>query len=95
MLDDTCYFIGFDNLQDAMITQTILNSKNIQNFLNSIIFWDAKRVITKDLLSRINISIETQNLCYEDLASKNENITYDAWERYRHQFEAAKQLTMF
>lgn len=55
MLDDTCYFIGFDNLQDAQIAQKLLNSPLVQDFLASIIFQDAKRSITKDVLMRIDL----------------------------------------
>lgn len=54
MLDDTCYFIGFDNLKDAKVAQCILNSNVVQEFLASIIFPDAKRSITKDILMRID-----------------------------------------
>jgi len=54
-LDDTCYFIGFDNLEYAVYTYIILNHKITQDFLNSIIFFDSKRPITKDILMRIDL----------------------------------------
>lgn len=95
MLDDTCYFIGFDNLQDAMITQAILNSKKVQDFLMSIIFWDSKRAITKDLLSRINIVYIIKTIDYNDLHLINERISFESWEHYKHQFDKSSQLTIF
>lgn len=95
MLDDTCYFIGFDNLQDAMITQALLNSQRVQDFLKSIIFWDSKRSITKDLLSRVNIANSIKNINFDDLYSANSNISFESWERYKHQFEKSNQLTIF
>lgn len=55
MLDDTCYFIGFENLIDAKIAQFLLNSTMVQDFLKAIIFPDAKRSITKDVLMRIDL----------------------------------------
>ena len=55
MLDDTCYFIGFDTLEEAQVVQKILNSSIVQSFLKSIIFPNAKRPITKDVLMRIDI----------------------------------------
>lgn len=55
MLDDTCYFIGFDTLKKAQVAQKILNSLIVQDFLKAIIFPDAKRPITKDILMRIDI----------------------------------------
>jgi len=54
-LDDTCYFIGFDKLAYAVYTYIILNHKITQDFLNSIIFFDSKRPITKDILMRIDL----------------------------------------
>jgi len=54
-LDDTCYFIGFDKIEYAVYTYIILNHKITQEFLNSIIFFDSKRPITKDILMRIDL----------------------------------------
>jgi len=55
MLDDTCYFIGFDTFEEARIVQKILNGDVVQSFLKAIIFSDAKRPITKDILMRIDL----------------------------------------
>ena len=55
MLDDTCYFLGFDNPLDSVIVLLALNHFSVQEFLSSIIFYDSKRVITKDVLMRIDI----------------------------------------
>lgn len=56
MLDDTCYFIGFNKKEDAVICQKLLNSQLVQDFLASIIFPDSKRSITKEILMRIDLS---------------------------------------
>ncbi len=56
MLDDTCYFLGFDNYSDALFTASILNSPSVRRFLKSIVFTDAKRPYTKDVLMRIDLS---------------------------------------
>lgn len=55
MLDDTCYLLGFDNYEEAYVTQKILNSYPVQSFIRSLLFVDAKRVINKDLLMRIDL----------------------------------------
>lgn len=55
MLDDTCYMLGLDTLEEAIITQDLLNSKPVQSFINSLVFVDAKRIINKDLLMRIDL----------------------------------------
>ena len=53
--DDTCYMLGFDDYNVARLTQRILNSQQVQDFVNSICFYDTKRVINKDMLMRINL----------------------------------------
>ena len=55
LLDDTCYFIGFDSLEEARGIQSLLNQLETQEFIESFMFTDAKRAITKDLLMRISL----------------------------------------
>ncbi len=55
MLDDTCYFIPCSSLQEATQLANFLNDPVCLNYLNSIVFLDAKRPITKKLLQRIHI----------------------------------------
>jgi hypothetical protein len=55
MLDDTCYFIGFDTLEEAERVQGLLNQPETQKFIESFMFTDSKRAITKDLLMRIGL----------------------------------------
>jgi hypothetical protein len=55
IFDDTCYLIAFDNLDFANQTLKILNSDPVQKFLQSTVFFDAKRSINKDLLMRIDL----------------------------------------
>ena len=55
MLDDTCYFIGFENIEFAVYSIILLNSKITEEFLKSITFADAKRVFTKELLMRLDL----------------------------------------
>lgn len=53
--DDTCYLLGFDSEDIAKVVLSILSSDIITNFIKSISFADTKRIITKDVLMRINI----------------------------------------
>ena len=53
--DDTCYMLGFDDYDVAQLILHILNSQPVQDFINSICFYDAKRAINKDMLMRINL----------------------------------------
>lgn len=65
MVDDTCYFIGFNNLLDAVVVLLALNHNSTQEFLNSLIFYDTKRIITKDILMRIDLIEILNNIPYK------------------------------
>lgn len=56
MLDDTCYFIGFDKYEQAELAWKLLNSDPVSEFLKSISFKDSKRMITKEVLMRIDLN---------------------------------------
>jgi len=69
MLDDTCYFIGFDRISDAIFAWAILNSNPVQQLLGSIVFLDSKRPYTKDILMRIGVDIIAKEFTYKDIAN--------------------------
>lgn len=70
MLDDTCYFLSCATREEADFLATLLNSEICQRFLQSIIFFDAKRPITKDILQRINLRAIAQYAHLESEAAK-------------------------
>jgi len=55
VFDDTCYFLGFDDPALARSTLDFLETENARAFLESLIFWDAKRPITAEVLGRIRL----------------------------------------
>lgn len=89
MLDDTCYFLGFNNLKDAQICTILLNSKIVQDFLQSIVFLDSKRPYTKDILMRIDISRICDYINYNQLIQYakfmniSHNITHKDYEFFK------------
>lgn len=74
MLDDTCYLLGFDNIEFAVYTAILLNSTTTKEFLESITFPDAKRTFTKDILMRIDIQKLAELFLLEHLKSEIENL---------------------
>lgn len=56
MVDDTCYQLDFDSPEDATAILNALNSTEIQSLLQSLVFKDAKRVVTKSLLMRLDLA---------------------------------------
>jgi len=105
MLDDTCYFIGFDKIEYAIYAIILLNSKTTEAFLKSITFSDAKRVFTKDLLMRldlVNLSvIIPRNEIEEQLVFLNDKYSLDIslsqWDSFIKEMtpKKEKQLTIF
>ena len=66
MLDDTCYLTGFDSKDEAQTVLYLLNHDTTQVFLKTLIFSDAKRVISKELLMRIDIAKVSHTLSGEN-----------------------------
>ena len=105
MLDDTCYFIGFDKIEFAVYALILLNSDKVMQFLKSVTFSDAKRTFTKDVLMRIDLlwlskNIDTLTL-KNDLARLNElykfNLTLNLWSDFLNEMTPIQngQLIMF
>lgn len=100
MLDDTCYFVGFDTLIEAEITRFLLNKDITQNFIRSISFRDAKRRITKDLLMRIDLHEIIKRTKVEEIQKKIMNIDINDWLNYKEKlaknyFIKNHQLNLF
>lgn len=55
LFDDTCYFLPFQNEEEARVVADILNSKPCLRFISSLLFEDSKRPITVELLERLNL----------------------------------------
>ena len=95
MMDDTCYFLGFENFQDAYITAALLNCKECISFIKSIAFLDSKRPYTKDVLKRINILGIAETVGYKAIIefrnfTNNFSITQTDFEKYIKRLQIAK-----
>lgn len=55
VLDDTCYFLPFWDLAEACVVMALLESPGCQQLIESLVFWDSKRPVTKKLLSRVDM----------------------------------------
>ncbi len=100
MLDDTCYFVGFDTLIDAKITRFLLNKDITQNFIKAIAFKDAKRMITKDILMRIDLTEIIKRTDFKELQKEISNINITDWKIYidtlkRKDLSNNQQLVLF
>lgn len=90
MLDDTCYLLGFDDLDYAVYTSLLLNSSKTKEFLESITFSDAKRTFTKDVLMRIDLyklaQLYSKTSLQDDLDLFNHKndlkVSIDKWDEF-------------
>lgn len=55
VFDDTCYILPFDDLAEAAIAHSVLDSAECHRLLTSLVFWDAKRPVTKKILQRVDL----------------------------------------
>lgn len=55
MLDDTCYFLPFDDEANATRAALALGSDRAADFFRSRIFWDMKRPISKTVLQALDL----------------------------------------
>lgn len=97
MLDDTCYFIGFNNIKIAQIAHFLLNSDLVQKFLKSIIFSDSKRSINKDTLMRIDFEKVFENYDFKSAKDNINDLKIEHWEEFGEMIKenANKQMTLF
>lgn len=97
MLDDTCYFIGFDKIKMAQIAHLLVNSDLVQKFLKSIIFSDSKRSINKDTLMRIDFEKAYENYEFQNANDKITDLKIEHWEEFGEMIKESvnDQMTLF
>ncbi len=98
MLDDTCYFIGFEKKKNAEIAHYILNSGKVHSLLKAITFSDAKRAINKDTLMRIDLQKAYASIDYDEAEKHIENLTINDWKEFKTKIDVnkeARQMTLF
>lgn len=97
MLDDTCYFIGFDNIKMAQIAHFLVNSDLVQMFLKSIIFSDSKRSINKDTLMRIDFEKAFKSCDFESVKDNISDLKIEHWEEFGEMIKenVSEQMTLF
>ncbi len=55
VVDDTCYFIPCASKQEAEFFADLLNSETARRFISALVFTDAKRPVTNEILKRIDL----------------------------------------
>ncbi|EAQ78175.1 hypothetical protein [Blastopirellula marina] len=66
VLDDTAYFLACQCEREARLIVELLHSEPAQQFFTSLIFWNAKRPITVDVLKRLDLLALARELNAEE-----------------------------
>lgn len=96
MLDDTCYYLSFDDYDTAYTTMLILNSWVVKSFLQNIVLLDSKRPYTKKVLKRIDIKKALKILNLENLIETEKelklpkHITEQILEKYKEKIKKGR-----
>ncbi len=69
LVDDASYIVGFSDVQDAAMCYAMLNNRLVDALLQSLVFWDSKRPITKKLLQRIDLGAVARLCPTEELTA--------------------------
>lgn len=69
VFDDTCYFLPFESPGAAALAYALLTSDQALTLLGSLVFWDAKRPVTKKLLQRVDLRRLASALDPNDVAA--------------------------
>ena len=67
LTDDTCYFLSFDEQWKALVVIALLEHGVVKTFIESIVFPDSKRPITKSLLSRVDLKAVYQAISRQEM----------------------------
>ncbi len=83
LCDDTSYFLPCDSPMQAALVVELLHSEPARNLLKSLVFVDAKRVVTKKLLQRIDLRAILSRA--REATLKRAEATYDCLTLPEHQ----------
>ena len=98
MVDDTCYSLSFETLEEAVFIWIMLNLQVTTKFFTAITFLDNKRPFKKDILQRLNLvslieivsDAEFKSL-WNKLDKKSINIQFKDVSNYKNIFTSLKK----
>ena len=80
VFDDTCYFLPCQSENEARVLLKLVNSGVARDFFSSLVFWDAKRPITSELLGSLNLNALSVELGVSLTDRPGETIELPFWE---------------
>jgi len=70
VLDDTCYFFACQSEQECNLLHEMIQSQPAQEFLSALVFWDAKRPITAQILNLLDLAVLARFLGMESKTTR-------------------------
>jgi hypothetical protein len=71
VFDDTCYFMACRSQEEAECLAKLLNSAPAREFYNSLVFWDAKRPLTIEILRQLDLAAVARELGLEEVLNRH------------------------
>lgn len=97
LCDDTCYILPCVNAMQAAMFSILLNDNLTLSYINTVIFRDAKRPITKSLLQRVNFFSVANLINRDELIEKAKvivtEITGDDYKKIDDDFNSILDIT--
>ena len=103
VLDDTCNFIPCSSANEAAFASMLLNSDIVKRFLHALVFFDAKRPVTIDVLNRIDLKRVSEKLGLEaearrffrdaDMYERHQGLlVFEKQEKYRTKATSGRRI---
>lgn len=70
LFDDTCYFVPCESAEKAAFICSVLNDPLSLELMESLVFWDSKRPVTKRLLQRMDLKALFESMDRNEVLSR-------------------------
>lgn len=65
VMDDTCYFFACQSEEECNVLHELVESEPAREFWSALVFWDAKRPITAQILNMLDLAALARSLGFE------------------------------
>jgi len=70
VFDDTCYFFPCQSEEECDVLHDLVQSEPAREFWSALVFWDAKRPITAQILNTLDLAALARTLAVESTAAR-------------------------
>lgn len=99
MVDDTCYTLSFDSLDEAVANWILLQTEQAKNYFKSIVFLESKRPYKKENLQRLDLINLSRMISDQEIKSIfvklpfiDNNISIDSILKYKQKLSINEKI---